>query len=86
MGLITSISALILQFYPSFVEAFYSEGLFVAVRWVLDNTLGKLPFSIFYSTVIQNQFPCYCVHPHITKQGDGYSDIVQKNVSYKLNI
>jgi len=42
--------------------------------------------DIFYSTVIQNQFPCYCVHPHITKQGDGYSDIVQKNVSYKLNI
>lgn len=52
MGLITGIAVLILQFYPSFVEAVYAEGIFVAVRWVLDNTLGKLPFSIFYGLCI----------------------------------
>lgn len=52
MGLITAISALILQFYPAFVEAIYSEGIFVGVRWVLDNTLGRLPFSIFYALII----------------------------------
>jgi len=57
------------------------------MKFIVKN-MASFPreIDIFYSTVIQNQFPCYCVHPHITKQGDGYSDIVQKNVSYKLNI
>ena len=55
------------------------------MKYIVKN-MANYPreIDVFYSTVIQNQFPCYCVHPHITKQGDGYSDIVQKNVSYKL--
>ena len=55
------------------------------MKFIVKN-MASFPreIDVFYSTVIQNQFPCYCVHPHITKQGDGYSDIVQKNVSYKL--
>ena len=57
------------------------------MKYISKNIIGyEREIDVFYSTVIQNQFPCYCVHPHITKQGDGYSDIVQKNVSYKLNI
>lgn len=58
-----------------------------AMKYIVKN-MANYPreIDVFYSTVIQNQFPCYCVHPHITKQGEGYSDIVQKNVSYKLNI
>ena len=40
--------------------------------------------DVFYSTYIQKEYPCYCIMPHLTRQGDGYSDIVQKNVSYKL--
>ena len=57
------------------------------MKFIVKNMVGFMrEIDVFYSTVIQNQFPCYCVHPHITKQGDGYSDIVQKNVSYKLNI
>lgn len=57
------------------------------MKYILKNIIGyEREIDVFYSTVIQNQFPCYCVHPHITKQGEGYSDIVQKNVSYKLSI
>jgi len=57
------------------------------MKFIVKNMVNyHREIDVFYSTIIQNQFPCYCVHPHITKQGDGYSDIVQKNVSYKLNI
>jgi len=42
--------------------------------------------DVFYANVIQKKFPCYCVYPHITKQAEGYSDIVQKEVCYNLNI
>jgi len=57
------------------------------MKFIVKNMVNyHREIDVFYSTIIQNQFPCYCVEPHITKQGDGYSDIVQKNVSYKLNI
>ncbi len=57
------------------------------MKYISKNIIGyEREIDVFYSTVIQDQFPCYCVYPHITKQGEGYSDIVQKNVSYKLNI
>ena len=57
------------------------------MKFIVKNMVNyPREIDVFYSTIIQNQFPCYCVQPHITKQGDGYSDIVQKNVSYKLNI
>ena len=38
----------------------------------------------FYANIIQTDYPCYCLHPHLTKQSEGYSDILQKDVSYKL--
>ena len=56
-----------------------------AMKYIVDNMI-KYPreIDVFYSTNVQNKFPCYCLKPHLTRQGDGYSDIVQKNVSYKL--
>jgi GR25 family glycosyltransferase involved in LPS biosynthesis len=57
------------------------------MKFIVKNMVNyPREIDVFYSTIIQNQFPCYCIHPHITRQGEGYSDIVQKNVSYKLNI
>lgn len=40
--------------------------------------------DVFYANIIQSKFACYCVVPHWTKQGNGYSDIVQEHVSYNL--
>jgi hypothetical protein len=40
--------------------------------------------DVFYANYIQKEYPCYCIVPHLTRQQEGYSDIVQQNVSYKL--
>jgi len=40
--------------------------------------------DVFYAEEIQSRFNCYCTLPHISKQRDGYSDIQQGNVCYKL--
>jgi GR25 family glycosyltransferase involved in LPS biosynthesis len=37
----------------------------------------------FYACDIQKKYNCYVVHPHITKQQEGYSDIQQCVVNYK---
>ena len=36
----------LLSFFPAFTERFYSRGIFVAVRYFYDYTLGLLPFSV----------------------------------------
>jgi GR25 family glycosyltransferase involved in LPS biosynthesis len=56
-----------------------------AMKCIVDK-MANYPreVDVFYSTYIQKEYPCYCIMPHLTRQGDGYSDIVQKNVSYKL--
>lgn len=41
--------------------------------------------DVFYAKDLQEKYNCYCVNPHITKQRDGYSDIQQSQVKYKLN-
>lgn len=38
----------------------------------------------FYCEKIQPELICYTVYPHITKQANGYSDIQQTIVNYKL--
>tara|TARA_Y100000591_G_C21640920_1_gene597794 strand:- start:150 stop:803 length:654 start_codon:yes stop_codon:yes gene_type:complete len=40
--------------------------------------------DVFYVENIQQNFDCYLCIPNITKQRDGYSDIQQNNVNYKL--
>lgn len=57
------------------------------MKYILDNIIGFVrEIDVYYSMIIQSKFPCYCIYPHVTFQGEGYSDIVQKNVSYKLNL
>lgn len=56
-----------------------------AMKCIVDE-MKNFPreIDIFYSTYIHKQYPCYCIMPHLTRQSDGYSDIVQNTVSYEL--
>jgi len=57
------------------------------MKYLIYNINGYYKeIDCFYSEEIQHLFNCYCVVPHITKQLDGYSDIQQTNISYKLSI
>ena len=55
------------------------------MEYICDNIIGyKNPVDDFYSQIVQKKFDCYAFFPRITRQRDGYSDIQQKNTSYKL--
>ncbi|MEZ4937691.1 MAG: DUF3810 family protein [Crocinitomicaceae bacterium] len=47
-GLITMVLHFVLSVYPNFVEAYYSNGFFIGVRYFFDFTIGMIPFSLFY--------------------------------------
>ena len=56
-----------------------------AMKYLIDNINGYLKeIDVFYAQEIQTRFNCYSISHHITKQRDGYSDIQQIKVSYKL--
>ena len=40
--------------------------------------------DVFYAKEVQPRFRCFCVHPHVVRQRDGYSDIQQNVVRYTL--
>ena len=40
--------------------------------------------DVYYANQIHRQYRCFCMEPHIIRQGAGYSDIVSRNVDYKL--
>lgn len=45
----TVLCYLLLYILPaSFIEKYYSDGFFLLVRKVLDNTFGKIPFPVYY--------------------------------------
>lgn len=71
------------------VQGTLTTGSYIINKSVMQYIINNMvhypkEVDVFYSTVIQSKFPCYCLNPHLTRQGEGYSDIVQKNVSYKL--
>jgi hypothetical protein len=41
----------VFQSHPALTEQVYTRGLFHAIRWVMDYTLGWLPFPAFYLVV-----------------------------------
>ncbi|MCB0477599.1 MAG: DUF3810 family protein [Crocinitomicaceae bacterium] len=47
-GLITLTLHFVLSAFPEFVEAYYSNGFFIGVRYCFDYTIGLIPFSLFY--------------------------------------
>ena len=55
------------------------------MKYLVDNIEGYTKeIDIFYAEEIQPKFNCYCTVPHIIHQKEGYSDIQNKNVKYKL--
>lgn len=73
------------------VKGTYTTGSYIlhrsAMEFILQNIGGFLrEIDVFYANIVQIHLPCYCVFPHSAKQTEGYSDIVQRHVEYKLNI
>ncbi len=55
------------------------------MKYLVDNiTSYDKEIDVFYAEEIQSRFNCFCVHPHIVRQRESYSDIQQNVVSYKL--
>lgn len=72
------------------VNKTYTTGSYIINCSLFNHVLEKLidyhcEVDKFYANEIQPKFNCYCFIPHLTKQSDGFSDIQQKTVSYKLN-
>ena len=68
----------------------YTTGSYLikeeAMRYFINNIVSySKEVDVFYAQDLQKKFNCYCTQPHVTKQRDGYSDIQQTNVSYKLS-
>jgi GR25 family glycosyltransferase involved in LPS biosynthesis len=56
-----------------------------AMEYLINNINNySKEIDVFYVEKIQSNFDCYLCIPNITKQRDGYSDIQQNNVNYKL--
>ena len=54
-------------------------------KYIVDNIHGYTrEIDVYYANVIQKVHNCYVIYPHMTRQTEGYSDIVQREVSYKL--
>ena len=54
------------------------------MRYIVDNIPSyNKEIDVFYAEQLQPRFKCFCTHPHIARQRDGFSDIQQHNVQYK---
>jgi len=55
------------------------------MKYLVDNIISyDKEIDVFYAKDVQPKFKCFCIHPHIVKQKDGYSDIQQRHVQYKF--
>jgi hypothetical protein len=51
LAIITIIIRIILGFFPQVIETIYSRGVFLGIRWLIDNTTARLPFPMLYLLV-----------------------------------
>ena len=57
-----------------------------AMKYLIENINAyDKEIDVFYAHNLQNSLNCYCAIPHIARQKNGYSDIQQANVQYKLS-
>lgn len=47
-GVATLVVAFALRFVPEFTDSVYRNTLFAGLRWLIDSTLGWLPFPVFW--------------------------------------
>lgn len=56
-----------------------------AMQYIVDNIQSySKEIDVFLAEEVQPRFQCYVIQPHLTRQRDGYSDIQQGNVKYKI--
>lgn len=56
-----------------------------AMEYIDNNIKGYCKeIDVFYANHVQKDMNCYTLYPHVTKQANSYSDIVQQNVNYKM--
>lgn len=48
LAIFAIIIRIILGFFPQLIETIYSRGIFLAIRWLIDNTTARLPFAMLY--------------------------------------
>ena len=55
-GIFAGLCALLLRFIfslsPEITETIYSRGIFVVIRYVLDYTIGLIPFPLLYPLIV----------------------------------
>lgn len=51
LAFITLLIRVILGFFPHIIESIYSRGIFLGIRWLIDNTTARLPFPVLYLLV-----------------------------------
>lgn len=66
-----------------------TTGSYIISKTGINYTLENLEkynkeIDVFYVEKIQQNFPCFVIKPHITRQAASYSDIAQINVNYNL--
>ncbi len=70
------------------VRGTLTTGSYVVNRSIMKAIVDGLDrydreVDVFYA-FLQTQYPCYCIFPHVARQADSFSDIVQREVHYDL--
>jgi len=70
------------------VQGTLTTGSYVVNRSIMQVIVDGLyhydrEVDIFYAN-LQYKYPCYCIYPHVARQADSFSDIVQREVHYDL--
>lgn len=71
------------------VSKTFTTSSYIINRQVAPQIIQELPHyrsevDVYYAERIQSRNNSYCITPHLTRQSDGFSDIQQKHVSYKM--
>jgi GR25 family glycosyltransferase involved in LPS biosynthesis len=74
----------------SFVQGTLTTGSYIISKRGMELMIKQInsyerEVDVYYGFILQTQLKCFCFTPHITRQGAGFSDILQKTVSYPLN-
>lgn len=73
----------------SFVQGTLTTGSYIISKKGMELMVKQINYfereiDVYYAYILQLQLKCFCFTPHITKQGVGFSDILQRDVSYPL--
>ena len=85
------LGGLIKQITPniSLIKGILSTGSYIINRKAMKMIIDQLihydrEIDVYYSNILHNNIHCFCFIPHLTKQNEDYSDILNKKVRYSL--